>query len=138
MSWTLVCFAVRAWFAFAYYELVLCRWGFGEIHRRLTRSRFEASYSREMTPVICKAVNLATCFYFKPVHCLQQSVVTVDMLRESRIPASLVIACRPSPYLAHAYVEVDRKIVNDSPAYAKRLTVLYRNDPQERRKQPCQ
>jgi hypothetical protein len=51
------------------------------------------------------------------------------MLRQNGIAATLVIAHRPAPFFAHAWVEVDGLIVNDSPAYAEQLTVLYRQTP---------
>jgi hypothetical protein len=37
-----------------------------------------------------------------------------------------VIGYRPSPFFSHAWVEVDGRIVNDSPVYQERLFVLER------------
>ena len=77
-----------------------------------------------MTALLCEAVSLAACFYFKPVRCLQRSTVIVHLLRKYGIDGRLVIGYRPSPFLAHAWAEVDGRVVNDSQAYQQRLRVL--------------
>ena len=68
---------------------------------------------------------LATCLYWKPVLCLQRSVCAVRLLRSHGVAARLVIGYRPSPFFSHAWVEVDGRVVNSSPAYKTRLRVLY-------------
>jgi len=82
------------------------------------------STSRELEQAICDAVLLATCFYWKPVLCLQRSVCTVRLLRRHGIAARLVIGYRPSPFFSHAWVEVDGRVAYGSPAYQKRLRLL--------------
>ena len=74
---------------------------------------------------ICEAIVLACCFYWKPVLCLQRSTCAVRLLRAYGIPARLVIGYRPRPSLFHAWVEVDGRVVNDSPAYQERLRILH-------------
>ena len=80
---------------------------------------------RELERTICDVVLLATCFYWKPVLCLQRSVCTVRLLRRHGIVARLMIGFRPSPFFSHAWVEVDGRVVYGSPAYQKRLTLLH-------------
>jgi len=79
----------------------------------------------EVVRTICNAVSLAACLYWKPIFCLQQSVCTVRSLRKHGVAAHLVIGYRPVPFFSHAWVEVDGRIVNDSPTYRERLRVLY-------------
>jgi hypothetical protein len=73
---------------------------------------------------ILDALALASCAYWKPVLCLQRSVALVRVMRRHRVHARLVIAYRPSPFVAHAWVEVDGRIINDSQEYANRLQVI--------------
>ncbi len=80
---------------------------------------------RELEQALCDAVLLATCFYWKPVLCLQRAVCTVRLLRKHGIAARLVIGYRPSPFFSHAWVEVDGRVVYGSPAYQKRLRLLH-------------
>ncbi len=65
-------------------------------------------------------------FYWKPVRCLQRSIVTARVMRHHGIPAEVVIGYRPSPFFSHAWVEVAGRVVNDSPNYQRRLHVLER------------
>lgn len=80
---------------------------------------------RESEQAVCDAVLLATCLYWKPVLCLQRAVCTARLLRRHGVAARLVIGYRPAPFFAHAWVEVDGRVVYGSPAYQKRLRLLH-------------
>jgi len=121
----------RAWLIFgalyeiARYEVIVALLGSGHILSQLKRQSIAAKpTSRELERAICDAVLLATCFYWKPVLCLQRSVCTVRLLRRHGIVARLVIGYRPSPFFSHAWVEVDGRVAYGSPAYQKRLRLL--------------
>jgi hypothetical protein len=75
---------------------------------------------------ICEALRAVAPFYWKPVRCLQRSIVTVRMMRGHGIPAEVVIGYRPAPFFSHAWVEVSGRVANDSPVYRARLQVLER------------
>jgi hypothetical protein len=79
----------------------------------------------ELERAICDAVVLARCFYWKPVLCLQRSTCAVRLLRAHGVPARLVIGYRPMPFFSHAWVEVEGRVVNDSPVYQQRLQTLH-------------
>lgn len=94
--------------------------------RRLNPNPFTGKpTNRELVRTICDAVVLAACLYWKPVLCLQRSVSTVRLLRKHGVIARLVIGYRTAPFFSHAWVEVDGRIVTDSPTYQQRLQVLY-------------
>jgi hypothetical protein len=115
----------KAIYELARYEVINWLGGFGCIQRQLSRQSIATkAYSPELEKAICDAVLLATCLYWKPVLCLQRSVCTVRLLREHGVGARLVIGYRPSPFFSHAWVEVDGRIVNGSPAYQTRLRLL--------------
>lgn len=116
----------RALYEMVRYEVVLSLLGSGRILsqlRRQTISTRSAGTGTEKT--ICDAVLLATCFYWKPVLCLQRAVCTVRLLRRHGIHARLVIGYRPSPFFSHAWVEVDGRVVYGSAAYQQRLMPLH-------------
>ena len=72
------------------YEVVVAWRGFGCILRQLRRQPVGPKHATsELERAICDAVLLATCFYWKPVLCLQRSVCTVRLLRKygDRCPA---------------------------------------------------
>lgn len=64
---------------------------------------------------ISAAVERASVWYPKRVLCLQRSAVTTCLLRGRGIGANMVVGVRPMPFLAHAWVEVDGRVVNDFP-----------------------
>jgi len=119
------CLIFRALYEIARYEVIVSLLGSGHILSQLKRQSIAAKpTSRELEHAICDAVLLATCFYWKPVLCLQRSVCTVRLLRRHGIVARLVIGYRPSPFFSHAWVEVDGRVAYGSPAYQKRLRLL--------------
>ena len=116
----------RALYEIVRYELVLSLLGSGRILSQLRRQSVTATMAgAELEKTICDAVLLATCFYWKPVLCLQRAVCTVRLLRRNGIHARLVIGYRPSPFFSHAWVEVDGRVVYGSAAYQQRLMPLH-------------
>lgn len=117
---------LRALYEIARYDMTVWLRGSGCILQRLRRQSVKAKRSsRELEQAVCDAVLLATCFYFKPVLCLQRAVCTVRLLRKHGVNARLVIGFRPSPFFSHAWVEVNGRVVYGSAAYQKRLQLLY-------------
>jgi hypothetical protein len=119
----LVC---QAWMQLARYDVIHALFGFRGITTWLTRqqARTRCPGSHE-DRAICDAVLTASCLYWKSVLCLQRSVCTAALLRKRGVPARCVIGYRPVPFLSHAWVEIDGRVVNDSAAYQQRLVILY-------------
>ena len=116
---------VRALSELVRYDLLHALRGFGCISRAVERQRVISQPVHPETEArICDAVTLATCFYWKRVYCLQRSAVTARLLKKWGVDARLVIGYRPSPFFSHAWVEVNGRVVNDSPAYKERMYVL--------------
>ncbi len=111
---------------FLRYDLIYLALGFRHTYRQIERKRVNAraTPSAETREQVCEAVSLAVCFYWKPVYCLQRSVVTARLLRSSGVEGRVVIGYRPSPFFSHAWVEVDGRVVNDSQSYKERMHVL--------------
>jgi len=106
-------------FARAYSQLIyvgLClRWGtFQALYERVRNHPVKVrSASPELIATICAAVDLACIWYWREVLCLQRSVATTCLLREHGVSAQLVIGAQHLPFKAHAWVEVDGRVVND-------------------------
>lgn len=115
---------IRALCELTRYDLLNTTFGFRRIQRQGARQPVASTAHAEAEEQVCNAVSLAACFYWKPVRCLQRSVAAVRLLRKAGINGRLVIGYRPSPFFSHAWVEVDGRVVNDSPAYKERLHVL--------------
>jgi hypothetical protein len=111
------------------YDLQMALFGFHRVHSSLSRRKCVAVSvwpDRDLTSRIVEAVTTASSLYWRPVRCLQRSTVTTRLLRCFGIPGQLTIGYRAKPFLSHAWVEIDGRVVNDSPALAERLCVLER------------
>ena len=75
---------------------------------------------------ICSAVDLACIWYWKEALCLQRSAATSCLLKSHGIFAQMVIGAQQLPFKAHAWVEVDGRVVNDKPYVPEMYTVLDR------------
>lgn len=117
----LVC---RALYELIRYDVRFGVRGFEAIRHDLERPA-KGETSKADVRVICEAVDLAACFYWKTVLCLQRAACTVRLLRAHGADSHLVIGYRPLPFFSHAWVEIDGQVVNDSPVYRERLNVLY-------------
>jgi len=116
---------LAAFFELTRYDLMVSSVGVGPILQKLRKQRSSVKPgSEKMQNSICEGVLLATCFYWKPVLCLQRSVCTARLLRKYGIDARLVIGYRPAPFFSHAWVEVDGRVVYGSAAYRQRLQML--------------
>src|ERR1044072_4852561 len=114
---------IRALYELARYEVIVSWRGSGRVLQQLERQSVKVQPAgHELEQAVCEAVLLATCFYFKPVLCLQRAVCTVRLLRRHGIAARLVIGYRPSPFFSHAWVEVDGRVVYGSAGYQRRVT----------------
>src|SRR5579862_3487576 len=87
---------------------------FAAIYDRVRRTMISpASNGAPSLDRICGAIDIVCLWYWKQVLCLQRSVATVILLRESGVAAELVIGAQLMPFKAHAWVEVNGKVVND-------------------------
>ena len=75
---------------------------------------------------ICSAMDTACIWYWKEVLCLQRSAATTCLLKRCGVAAEMVIGARPTPFKAHAWVEVGGRIVNDKPYIGEIYPVLDR------------
>jgi hypothetical protein len=105
----------------------------------LVRRDFEALYDSVRTwPIaeevvrahsveeVCAAMDTACVWYWKEVLCLQRAAATTCLLKNYGVPAQLVIGAQQIPFKAHAWVEVEGRVVNDKPYIPEVYAVLTR------------
>jgi hypothetical protein len=73
---------------------------------------------------ICSAVDTACVWYWKEILCLQRSAATACLLKSAGLPARMVIGAQRMPFKAHAWVEVESRVVNDKPYMREMYAVL--------------
>lgn len=75
---------------------------------------------------INSAIDMACIWYWKEALCLQRSAATACLLKKYGVPAQMVIGAQQMPFRAHAWVEVDGRVVNDKPYTPEMYAVLDR------------
>lgn len=117
----------RAFFLLMFYDLLLARDDFPGIHRRVqkftvsTRKPKSAIDAEEIRDRVCSTLNNAAVWYPRRAECLQRSAVLTCLLRRYGLPAQMVIGTQKLPFRAHAWVELDGRVVNDK----QDMPVLY-------------
>lgn len=118
---------LRAYLGLIRFDLYLARGNFEILYDRVrkypTRKKAASSDSVER---ICSAVDMACIWYWKEALCLQRSAATSCLLKSHGIFAQMVIGAQQLPFKAHAWVEVDRRVVNDKPYVPDIYAVLDR------------
>src|SRR5271154_2998292 len=100
----------RAFFLLMFYDLLLARDDFPEIHRRVQKFPLNSKKPKsvieaeEMRDRINGTLNNAAVWYPRRAECLQRSAVLTCLLRRYGLPAQMVIGTQKLPFRAHAWV----------------------------------
>jgi hypothetical protein len=118
---------LRAYVSLLRLDVYLTRRNFSALHTKI-RAYPIAPKARipGMVECICSAIDMACIWYWKEALCLQRSAATTCLLRDYGIPAQMVIGAQQLPFKAHAWVEVEGKVVNDKPYTPDMYVVLDR------------
>jgi hypothetical protein len=118
---------LKAYLKLIHFDLYLARGNFPQLYDRVrsysTGKKVETADAIER---ICSAMDMACIWYWKEALCLQRSAATACLLKRYGIPAQLVIGAQHMPFRAHAWVEVDGRVVNDKPYVREIYAVLDR------------
>jgi hypothetical protein len=118
---------IKSWLLLFYFACVLRLFDFKRLHRVVREQNVQLGAQPDDTcDRVCHALDLACVFYFKRVLCLQRSAVTTVLLRRHGWKAEMVLGAQLLPFLSHAWVEVDGRIVNDKPYISELFRVLER------------
>jgi hypothetical protein len=118
---------LQAYLELLYFQLYLVRGDFSALYERVRKSEVN-----NVVPIpdaverICAAVDMACIWYWKRVLCLQRSAATACLLKRYGVPAQMVIGAQQIPFIAHAWVEVDGRVVNDKAYMPEIYAVLDR------------
>lgn len=119
--------ALKAYLKLIRFDLYFARGNFAAVYRKVRScplgKRAPASDTVER---ICSAVDMACIWYWKEVLCLQRSAVTACLLKKHAVPAQMVVGAQQIPFKAHAWVEVEGRVVNDKPYTPEVYAVLDR------------
>lgn len=117
---------LRAFGELVRYDFAAAVFGFRSAYGGLRKPISQSGWQAGLEDEISQAVDWATCFYWKRVRCLQRSIVAARLLRAHGVPAELVIGCRLAPFLGHAWVEVEGRVLSGPGGFPQKLQILDR------------
>jgi Transglutaminase-like superfamily len=116
---------LQAYSKLVYFHFYLARGNFAALYEKLRNSPVPTmTDSADRTERVCAAVDMACIWYWKEVPCLQRSAATACLLRRYGVPAQMMIGAKQMPFKAHAWVEVEGRVVNDRPYMREMYAVL--------------
>ena len=118
---------VQAYLKLIHFDFYLARKDFAALYNRVRHYPIASKAPfPDALEQICSAVDMACIWYWKEALCLQRSAAATCLLKQYGVPAQMVIGAQQVPFKAHAWVEVDGRVVNDKPYTAEMYGVLDR------------
>lgn len=119
---------VTAFIGLAAFDLLLKFRGFKSLITAVKRRQIAEPLTtdREICRRVRAMVDHAQMYYPKKAMCLQHSAVVTWLLRRRGVPAEMVLAACDYLPEAHAWVEVEGEVVNDSGKVKESYRELYR------------
>jgi len=119
--------ALQAYLKLIHFEFYLTRGDFAALYNEVRSYPISGTVKCPgAVEKICAAVDMACIWYWKEVLCLQRSAATACLLKRHGVPAQMVIGAQQMPFKAHAWVEVNGRVVNDTPYTRELYAVLDR------------
>ena len=116
---------LRAYLRLIQFDLYLVRGDFKALYEKVRSCPTQkAPAPANAVERICAAVDMACIWYWKEVLCLQRSAATACLLKRHGVQAEMMIGAQQMPFKAHAWVEVDDRVVNDKPYTREMYAVL--------------
>lgn len=104
---------INAWIRIAVVDAMTAMGGFQKLHRFVKGINVRSRRSRIAPEQLCKSLDRAAAHYPRELHCLKRSAAMTWLLRARGYPATMTIGTCVTPFLAHAWVEVDGRVVSD-------------------------
>jgi hypothetical protein len=118
---------LKAYLKLIHFDLYLVRGNFAALYDKVRNYRVGKRVpAPDAVERICSAIDIACIWYWKEALCLQRSAATACLLKEFGVPAQMVIGAQQIPFKAHAWVEVNGRVVNDKPYTPEIYGVLER------------
>ena len=116
---------LQAYLKLIQFDIYLARKDFAALYNKVRMFPLgKKGPSQDAVDRICAAVDMACIWYWKEALCLQRSSALACLLKRYGVPARMVIGAQQMPFKAHAWVEVDGRVVNDKPYTPELYAVL--------------
>jgi hypothetical protein len=118
---------LKAYWELIHFDFYLTRGNFAALYEKV-RNHPVGSHTPapgDIERINC-AIDTASIWYWKEALCLQRSAATACLLKKYGVRAQMVIGAQQMPFKAHAWVEVDGRVVNDKPYVPQIYAILDR------------
>jgi hypothetical protein len=107
---------VRALARLILFDLYLVRGNFNAVYQKVRNYPVaKTAYTQAVIDRVGYAMDMASIWYYKEIKCMQRSAATACLLRDVGVPAEMIIGSQQVPFKAHAWVEVEDRVVSDKP-----------------------
>ena len=118
---------LRAYWKLILFDLYLARRNFSALYDKVRNYPVRKDPpTPDAVQRICYAVDMACIWYWKEALCLQRSSATACLLKQFGVRGQMVLGAQQMPFKAHAWVEVDGRVVNDKPYMPEMYAVFDR------------
>ena len=119
---------LRAFWQLIRFDYYLSRGNFAVLYKKVRDYPLKKKVvvTPEVIDRACRAIDWACVWYPKQVMCLQRSSATTCLLRAYGARTEMVIGVQRLPFKAHAWVEVDGRVVSDTSYTPEMYAVLDR------------
>jgi hypothetical protein len=125
---TMLSLILKAYLNLIRFDLYLARGNFAALYDKVGNYPVgKTTPAPDAVERICSAVDMACIWYWKEALCLQRSAATSCLLRKNGIFAQMVIGAQQLPFKAHAWVEVNGRVVNDKTYLPAMYAILSRS-----------
>lgn len=119
---------IWAWFRIAVIDVIMALRGFPAVHRLVGRIALRRRRNPRSPEELVRIVDRAAIYYPRELLCLRRSAAITWTLRRHGHPAELVVGASIIPFFAHAWVELDGRVINDDENRVRaRYTILERS-----------
>jgi len=119
---------ILAWFRIAVIDMIMALRGFPAVHRFVGGIPLRRRSDPRPAADLVRIVDRAAIHYPRELRCLRRSAAITWMLRRHGHPAELVVGASIIPFFAHAWVELDGRVINDDETTVRaRYAVLERS-----------
>lgn len=118
---------LQAYMKLIHFDFYISRGAFAPLYQKVRDCSVQKnSATPSDVEQICSAVDIASIWYWKEVLCLQRSAATAYLLKRRGVQAQMVVGAQQIPFKAHAWVEVNGRVVNDKPYMQEMYVVIDR------------
>lgn len=118
---------LKAYLKLICFDVYLARGNFAALYNKVRSYPIaKKDPSPDAVERICAAIDMACIWYWKEALCLQRSAALTCLLKQYGVRAQMVIGAQQTPFKAHAWVEVNARVVNDKSYMPELYAVLDR------------